>query len=72
MKCLDFLTHEDGTDMLSGNVGTELPLYAAQHPWREQISFTSRREPEITQMQLVEIKYLLVCRYWVKDTQWRC
>ena len=26
---LDFLTFEDGTDMLSRNVGTELPLYAA-------------------------------------------
>jgi hypothetical protein len=32
IKCLDFLTLEDGTDSLSGNVGTELPLYAAQHP----------------------------------------
>ena len=26
---LDFLTLEDGTDKLSRNVGTELPLYAA-------------------------------------------
>ena len=32
IKCLDFLTLEDGTDRLSGNVGTKLPLYAAQHP----------------------------------------
>jgi hypothetical protein len=28
---LDFLTLEDGTDGLSRNVGTELPLYAAQY-----------------------------------------
>jgi len=26
---LDFLTHEDGTDRLSRNVGAELPLHAA-------------------------------------------
>ena len=26
---LDFLTIEDGTDRLSRNVGTELPVYAA-------------------------------------------
>jgi len=32
IKCLDFLTLKDGTVRLSGNVGTELPLYAAQHP----------------------------------------
>jgi len=31
IKCLDFLTLEDGTERLFGNVGTELPLYVAQH-----------------------------------------
>jgi hypothetical protein len=32
VKCLDFLMPEDETDRWSGNVGMELPLYAAQHP----------------------------------------
>jgi hypothetical protein len=30
-------TLEDGADMLSRNVDTELPLYAASHPRRTQI-----------------------------------
>jgi len=33
-----FLTLEDGTDRLSRNVGTELPLYAAEYPRRAHIS----------------------------------
>jgi hypothetical protein len=42
------LTLEDGTDWLSRNVGTELPLNAASYSRRAQISSTSRRKPEIT------------------------
>jgi hypothetical protein len=34
----DFLTLEGGTDSSSQNVGTELPLYAAQYPRRAHIS----------------------------------
>jgi len=33
-----FLTLEDGTDRLSRNVGTELPIYAAEYPRRAHIS----------------------------------
>jgi hypothetical protein len=44
----DFLTLENGTNKFSQNVSMELPLYAAQNS-RLQISFTSRRKPEITQ-----------------------
>jgi hypothetical protein len=65
IKCVDFLSLENGTDRLSGNVGTELLLYAAQYPRRAHISSTSPRKPEITQVQLVEIKYQLVFRYVV-------
>ena len=35
---LDFLTPEDGSDRLSRNVGTGLPLYAAEYHRRAQIS----------------------------------
>jgi hypothetical protein len=35
----DFLTLENGTDPLSRNNGKELPLLAAQHPRRAQISY---------------------------------
>jgi hypothetical protein len=34
----DFLTLEDGTNRLSRNIGTELPLYAAQYPRRAQMT----------------------------------
>jgi len=44
---------EYGTDMLSRNVGTEPPFYAAQNPKGAQISFTLRRKPEIKQMVFV-------------------
>jgi hypothetical protein len=33
---LDYLTHEDGTDRLSRNVGKKLPFYAAWNRKREQ------------------------------------
>ena len=35
---LDFLTSEDGSDRLSRNVGTGLPLYSAEYHRRAQIS----------------------------------
>jgi hypothetical protein len=37
-EALDFLTLEDGTDTSSRNVGKGLPLDAALHPRRAQIS----------------------------------
>jgi hypothetical protein len=43
-----FLVLEGGTDRLSQNVGKELPLNAAQHLRRTQISSTPRRKPETT------------------------
>jgi hypothetical protein len=46
---LDFLTLENGTDKMSQNVSTELPLYAAQNSRRSQVSFTSQQKPEMTQ-----------------------
>jgi hypothetical protein len=49
---LEFLTLEDGTDMLSRNVGEGLPLDAALYPRREQISSASRRKPRITSTSL--------------------
>jgi hypothetical protein len=51
---LEFLTFEDGTDMLSRNVGKGLPLDATLYPRIAQISSASRRKPEIT---------VLVCSY---------
>jgi hypothetical protein len=45
---LDSLTVEDGTDRLSRNVGTELPLNTAHCPRRDQVSSTSRRKPGVT------------------------
>ena len=38
---LDFLTLEDGTNRVYRNVGSELSLYAVQHPKRAQISHDS-------------------------------
>jgi hypothetical protein len=46
---LDFFTHEDGTNSFSRNVDKQLPLHAAKQPRRAQLSYTSRRKPEITQ-----------------------
>jgi hypothetical protein len=43
---LDFLTFEDGTNILSQNVSKGLPLDAAQHPRRAQILSTLQRKPE--------------------------
>jgi len=37
------LTHEDGTDRLSQNVGTVLPLYVVEYPRRAKISSTSQQ-----------------------------
>jgi hypothetical protein len=48
---LDFLVPEDGTDSLSRNVGTGLPLSAALYPRKAQISSASQRKPEITYTQ---------------------
>jgi hypothetical protein len=45
-KGQDFLTLEDGTDRLSRNVRTELPLYVMQYARGAQISSTSRQKPE--------------------------
>jgi len=46
---LDFLIFEDGTDMLSRNVGKLLQTYAAQDPRRAKTSTAPRREPEMLQ-----------------------
>jgi hypothetical protein len=43
----DCLILEDGTASLSRNVGTEMPLYAAQNRKITRISFASGRKPEI-------------------------
>ena len=51
----DFLTLEDGTEMLFRNVGNELPLYAAQYPTREQISPTPQRKPEIQVLKFLTL-----------------
>jgi hypothetical protein len=48
VKKSDFLTIEIGADRLSRNVSTELPFNAACYPRRSQISFASRRKPEMT------------------------
>jgi len=45
----DCLTLEDGTDILSRNVGIQLPICAASNPTRKNISFTLRPRPELTQ-----------------------
>ena len=39
---------EDGTDRLSRNIGKELPINPEYEITGEQISSTSRREPEMT------------------------
>jgi len=39
---------EDGTDKLSRDVGTELPLRVAEFPRRAQISSPSQWKPKIT------------------------
>jgi hypothetical protein len=49
MLFLILFTLEDGTGRLDRNVGNELPLLAAEHPRRAQISYTSWRKPEIMQ-----------------------
>jgi hypothetical protein len=41
-------TLKDGIDSLSRNVAMELRFYAAQNPRIVQLSFTSRRKPDIT------------------------
>jgi hypothetical protein len=47
------LTSEDGTDMSSKKVSTELPLYTVAYPRRVQISFTLQHKPEITHIKLL-------------------
>jgi hypothetical protein len=51
---LDILTLEDGTDMLSRNVGKRLPLDAALYRRRAQISSASRRKREITERVYID------------------
>jgi len=38
---------EDGTNGLSGDVGNQLPTYAAFHPRRAKTTTTSKQKPEI-------------------------
>jgi hypothetical protein len=45
------MTHEDRTDGLSGNVRTELPLYAALNPRGVWTPFISRPKPEVMNVQ---------------------
>jgi hypothetical protein len=47
-KGQDFLILEDGTDMLSRNVGKQLPSDAAYYPRRAQILSTSRQKHKIS------------------------
>jgi hypothetical protein len=49
------LTLEYGADRLSRNVRVELPIYAASHPKRAQISFTPQRQPQIAQDQILSL-----------------
>jgi hypothetical protein len=65
---LDFLTLEDGTDRLSRNVGTELPLNAALYPRRAQISSTWRRKPEITHTYILSYIKVFVQSVFVKNS----
>jgi len=48
---LDCLTPKDGTDILSRNVGNQVPAYAAQHHRRAKTSITQRQRPEISKVQ---------------------
>jgi hypothetical protein len=41
------LTLEDGTNRLSGDIGNQLPTYAAFHPRRVKATTTSKQKPEI-------------------------
>jgi hypothetical protein len=43
-----FLTHEDGTDKLSRNVGKELPPYIVYNSRGAQIPSILRQKPDIT------------------------
>jgi len=45
---LGFLTTEGGIDILSRNVGKELPLLAVSELRKAKFSFTSRKKPKIT------------------------
>jgi len=44
---LYYLTLEDGTNRFSGDVGNQLPTYAAFHPRRAKATTTSKQKPEI-------------------------
>jgi hypothetical protein len=46
----DYLTLEEGKDMLPRNVGNRLPVYSARHPIRAKSSTTPRRKTETLQM----------------------
>ena len=62
---LDCLTLEDGTNSLSRNIGTWLPIYIAWYPRRAKISFTMWRKTQIT---VVRICLWTGCRFWT----WFC
>jgi len=52
---------EDGTDRLSWNVSTELPLYVVWYPRKVQISSTLQRKPGITNFsQAIQIPHTVV------------
>ena len=57
----DILTLEGGTDWLSQNVGTQLPLYAVHTPRREQISklYQFQCAPPSGESKMVEYKCVL-------------
>jgi hypothetical protein len=43
--------------MLYGNVGNYIAVYAVKHARRENISFTQRRKPKITQKTLLVVGF---------------
>ena len=56
-----FMTLEGGTDRLSWNVGTELPLSTALYPRRVQISSVLQHKPEIMHGDDLFVKCDYVC-----------
>jgi hypothetical protein len=46
----DYLTLEDGNDVLSRKVGNQLPIYSAQLPRSARVSTTQRWKPETSQI----------------------
>jgi len=56
---------EDGTDKLSRDVGTELPLRAAEFPRRAQISSTSQWKPTIT--HYTGLMYIAFSSFYIRS-----